>query len=312
MSERIYAMAPRRNGGERRVKVLSYDEQKKHFKCFFRENGSGYIIFYELEDLTPIVVDSHHQPLLSDNQCQPFLSDSHPQPLLSHSHHQPLFSDSHHQPLLSDNHHQPLLSDSHHQPCRSCVEMTDMCSMISTDVSSLMSETIVSDDRSSPINTQFDDSIKEDFMGVPDQSKEDTMGVPDQSKEDTMGVPDQSKEDTMGVPYLAQRQFTFNDFNDIYQFVRCFFLLSLVVFTVLFYFLFFFTVIERTEAQDKYYKNCLENRNWFCSKKDFYSIYLETIAEFVTKLYNFIFTFIIFFVADNVRNIFCCLFYYLF
>jgi hypothetical protein len=311
MSERIYAMAPRRNGGERRVKVLSYDEQKKHFKCFFRENGSGYIIFYELEDLTPIVVDSHHQPLLSDNQCQPFLSDSHPQPLLSHSHHQPLFSDSHHQPLLSDNHHQPLLSDSHHQPCRSCVEMTDMCSMISTDVSSLMSE-IVSDDRSSPINTQFDDSIKEDFMGVPDQSKEDTMGVPDQSKEDTMGVPDQSKEDTMGVPYLAQRQFTFNDFNDIYQFVRCFFLLSLVVFTVLFYFLFFFTVIERTEAQDKYYKNCLENRNWFCSKKDFYSIYLETIAEFVTKLYNFIFTFIIFFVADNVRNIFCCLFYYLF
>ena len=245
MSERIYAMAPRRNGGERRVKVLSYDEQKKHFKCFFRENGSGYIIFYELEDLTPIVVDSHHQP---------------------------------------------LLSDSHHQPCRSCVEMTDMCSMISTDVSSLMSETIVSDDRSSPINTQFDDSIKEDFIGVPDQSKEDTMGV----------------------PYLAQRQFTFNDFNDIYQFVRCFFLLSLVVFTVLFYFLFFFTVIERTEAQDKYYKNCLENRNWFCSKKDFYSIYLETIAEFVTKLYNFIFTLIIFYVADNVRNIFCCLFYYLF
>ena len=190
-----------------------------------------------------------------------------------------------------------------------------MCSMISTDVSSLMSETIVSDDRSSPTNTQFDDSIKEDFMGVPDQSKEDTMGVPDKSKEDTMGVPDQSKEDTMGVadqskedtmgvPYLAK--------CSIYQFVRCFFLLSFVVFTFLFYFLFFLTVIERTEAQDKYYKNCLENRNWFCSKKDFYSIYLETIAEFVTKLYNFIFTFIIFFVADNVRNIFYCLFYYLF
>jgi len=56
-------------------------------------------------------------------------------------------------------------------------------------------------------------------------------------------------------------------------------MISFVVFTLLFYTLFFLTVIERTEAQDNFFKNFLENRNWYCSKKDFYSIYLETIAE---------------------------------
>ena len=250
----FYAMAPRRNGGERRVKVLSYNENKKHYECFFRENGNDFKIYYEKKDITPIDRNIHYQP------CSAFSREE-------------ITNSTHNRKSFDSNPNGTEMS-------------SDICSIVSSDISSLMLETIVSEDRSSSTNknTQFDDSIKEDTMGVPDQSKDIVLG--------SGSVQGHSS-------------------HSLFQFVKCFLLISFVVFTLIFYLLFFLTVIERTNNQDNLYKNCLKNYDWFCKKKDLYSIFLEAIAEFLTKISIFIVSFIIFFVIDNVQNIFYSLYHLL-